>query len=85
MKHIGLPLGWITGMIMQLIFFPIFWKAYNFNGIWWIVQLSGLVIATTIAIIWDRKVTFPWIKEHVEMLKAWITKQLGTFVVWLNK
>lgn len=84
MKHIGLPLGWACGMILQLIFFPIFWKAYDFNWIWWIVQLSGLTICAVIAVVWDRKTTFPWIKEHLEMFKAWITKQLNGFIMWLN-
>jgi len=85
MRLKGLPLGWIVGMIMQLIFFPIFWKAYDFNGIWWLVQLSGLAIVTTIAVLVDRRTTFPWIKKQVETIKAWITKQSVAFVVWLNK
>ena len=85
MRLIGLPLGWIVGMIFQLIFFSIFWKAYDFNETWWIVQLTGLIIATIIGVVSDRRFTFPWIKKQYNILIAWISKQLIAFVAWLNK
>jgi len=84
MKHIGLPLGWMMGMIIQLIFFPIFWKAYHFNGMWWVVQLTGLTLMFVLAVVIDRKVIFPWINKQWNVFKEWITKQLNAFVAWLN-
>jgi len=72
MRLKGLPLGWIFGMIIQLILFPIFWKAYDFNALWWVVQLSGLTIVTTIAVVVDRKTTFPWIKSKWNLFLNWL-------------
>jgi hypothetical protein len=64
MKYIGFPLGWIFGMILQIIFFPmLIHKDPLTNSNWWIVQLVGLFISILVCLYLDRKVVKAWLSQ----------------------
>lgn len=65
MKNKGFILGWIVGMILQLIFAPLIFDDFINKG-WWIVQLIGLTIVIILSIVFDkklRKLILSWFKN----------------------
>jgi len=71
-KGIGLPLGWIIGMLLQLMLFPIILKEFKADASWWIPQLIGLTIMFIIAGIWNRKFLFTWIVMQYNKFLNWL-------------
>jgi hypothetical protein len=84
-----LPLAWMLGMILQLIFFPMISKnwdnQFKADATWWTTQLIGLTITFIIVGFINKKIVFPWIRENYDNFILWCKKQYGDFTTWLNK
>jgi len=64
MENYGITLGWITGMMIQIIFFPmLIHKNTATNHAWWTVQLIGLFITIVIWFYLDRRVIKAWLSK----------------------
>jgi len=64
MKYYGFTLGWISGMILQVIFFPmLIHKNPLTNHAWWVVQLTGFFISILVWFYLDRKVIIAYFKS----------------------
>jgi len=64
MKNYGISLGWLLGMIIQIIFFPmLIHKNPLTNHAWWVVQLTGFFISILVWFYLDRKVIIAYFKS----------------------
>ena len=78
MKYYGFTLGWISGMILQVIFFPfIINKQPMESHVWWTVQLIGLCISIIVWLFLDRKVIKAWLDRtdwnaRIDALDKWL-------------
>jgi len=64
MENYGISLGWLLGMIIQIIFFPmLIHKNPLTNHAWWVVQLTGFFISILVWFYLDRKVIIAYFKS----------------------
>jgi hypothetical protein len=61
MKWYGFSMGWVVGMILQLIIMPFIVPTFP-NHAWWIYQLVGLFISVIVWLFLDRKVIIAYYK-----------------------
>jgi hypothetical protein len=87
-KGIGLPIGWVVGMILQLIFFPMIsrnWdNKFKADANWWIPQLMGLIITFIIVGFMNKKIVFPLVKDKFSTFISWSKETYNKFLLWLN-
>jgi len=79
--YYGLPLGWVFGMLTQIVLLQFLVEKLVINKSWWITQLIGLAVVTTIWIILDRKVVVPWVKTE---FVPWVNTIWNLFLNWLK-
>jgi hypothetical protein len=85
LRGIGFPIGWMFGMLIQLILFPLFLEKFKADASWWTPQLIGLTITFIIVGVLNRKIVVPWFKKTLSLFILWIKKQLNYFIIWLKK
>lgn len=63
MRFLGLPLGWVVGMVLQIPLSLVI-DSFDLTPLWWTVQLCGLLVVTIIAVVLDWKLVSALLKKH---------------------